>query len=149
MPSSRAGPRSASSIRLRQNGMACLRERFGEHLAARQIGLRVQQQLRPDVNYLNSVNEVPQLLDANTAAALLFGKLLGTAPGPRDDYERADVPRHVVQAGKHLIHKIEIDLAQAQRVDAAKATLLRSVKLGASASAAARVSSAREGCAMA
>ena len=30
------------------------------------------------------------------------------------------MPRHVVQAGKHLIHKIKIDLPQAQGVDAAQ-----------------------------
>jgi len=42
---------------------------------------------------------------------LLLGKLFGAALSPCDDDEGADVPRHVIQAGKHFIHKIEIDLA--------------------------------------
>ena len=58
-------------------------------MAARQIGLRVQEELRPRVNHLTSVNEVPQLFDANTAAALLLRKL-GQVYGPVEIVRRGE-----------------------------------------------------------
>ena len=53
----------------------------------------------------------------------------------------------VVQAREHFVHQIEIDLAQAEGVDAAELGLARVTKPGSSAAAAEAARSAIEGCA--
>src|SRR5216117_313423 len=43
-----------------------------------------------------------------------------TSPRPRDNDKRPDVAGNVVQSRKHLVHEVEIDLAQAQGIHASK-----------------------------
>ena len=72
----------------------------------------------PDVNDINAINEIQQLIYGNCVPFLVLGELIGAAPGPCHDHEWPDMPRHIVEAGEYKIHQVEIDLPQAEGIDA-------------------------------
>jgi|HubBroStandDraft_6_1064221.scaffolds.fasta_scaffold169982_3 hypothetical protein len=86
-------------------------QQMGEKLTAGQLDVRGSQDLRPRVDDLDPIGEIQQIVHWNAIHTAIASKLLGAAASPGYDDKGADMTGDVVQAGKNLIHKVEVDLA--------------------------------------